>query len=136
MLQPPFVVVEDDDAEALFFESLDDIRGDTFDILWGEQYFIYDCTGRRGRIERQHKVVPAFFKMFRREVEMLEIVSIEDGDFRDEVRAYAVSTIEAMARNLADAYRIVSECGRPVRDLNLDELIALGLRVAGIPVRR
>jgi hypothetical protein len=83
----PFVLFEQDDDEALFFQTLGEMLEDRDDILWGDQYVGYDAHGTRFAVRRVTRRRPILFGLVHTNASLLALNSIDDGNFADEARS-------------------------------------------------
>ena len=54
-IEPPLVLTEIDDLELMYFESVEDMLSDRFDILWDEKFEGWDSRGLYFRLERRYR---------------------------------------------------------------------------------
>ena len=94
----PIVLFEEADDEALFFQTLGEALDDRDDILWGDQYVGYDARGTRFAVRRVTRRRPILFGLLHTNASLLELNSIDDGNFADEARSRIVPWLQASSR--------------------------------------
>jgi hypothetical protein len=134
----PFVFFEEDDDDALFFQTLGEVLEDRDDILWGDRYVGYDARGTRFAVRRVTRRRPILFGLLHTNASLLELNSIDDGNFADEARSRIaawlhVSSRECVGQSEATSWRAKERTTYSRAALTakpLEELLRLGLEWA------
>ena len=134
----PFVLFEEDDEEALFFQMLGAVLEDRDDILWGDQYDGYDARGTRFAVRRVTQRRPILFGLLHTNASVLELSAIDDGNFADEARSriatwLQVTSSEYFGKSEGISWRAQERTTYSKAALTakpLEELLRLGLEWA------
>jgi hypothetical protein len=112
-IEPPLVLKEIDDLELMYFESVDDVLSDRFDILWGETFAGWDSRGLYFRVERRYPAERWWHRLWNVDRSYLELVSVE---------ASPIDIQRVLEKELNIVYS-----SRSQQRLSIAQLIRLGL---------
>ena len=65
------------DLELMYFESVEDMLTDRFDILWDEKFEGWDSRGLYFRLERRYLAKKWWHRLWKTDRSYLELVSVE-----------------------------------------------------------
>lgn len=133
LLVGPFALFEEDGEEAIFFETINEILEDRYDVLWGQRYIGYDSKGTRFVITL--RVEPRKFFL---DVERLYIDQIDEGNYSQEARDRIAASLDGMIKTWSRSTGSVvppEYFPDSIAAATLEELVRLGTKREQISAR-